>query len=71
MVTHHGRARITSVARGGSGGHASVDQSVGLVTMRNTITMTSIASTIPTVVPRLDSDVNSAESGPVVASTRI
>ncbi len=59
-------ARASATAR-----HVESGQRVGLVTMRNTITMTSMASTIPTVVPRLDSDANSAESGPVVASTRI
>jgi hypothetical protein len=42
------------------------DQSVGLVNMRKRITITSTASTIPTVVPRLESAWNSVEAAPAV-----
>jgi len=41
------------------------------VSVSETITITSTASTIPTVVPRLDSAWNSVEAAPAVSSTAI
>jgi len=46
-------------------------QRVGLVTMRNTMAITSTASTIPTVVPRFASARNSAEPAPDDSSAEI
>ena len=46
-------------------------QRVGLVTMRNTIAITSTASTIPTVVPRFASARNSGEPAPEDSSAEI
>jgi hypothetical protein len=51
--------------------HVESGQSVGLVTMRNTMAITSTASTIPTVVPRFASARNSGEPAPEDSSVEI
>lgn len=48
-----------------------VVERVGFVTMRKTMATTSTASTIPTTVPRAESERNVAEDDPSASRTRI
>ena len=66
VVGHHRSSMVRHGAR-----HVESGQRVGLVTMRNTMAITSTASTIPTVVPRFASARNSGEPAPDDSSVEI
>ena len=72
---HRGNGRVVGPHRPGWCGTEPVGvhpgQSVGLVTMRNTMAITSTASTIPTVVPRCASARNSGEPAPEDSNAEI
>jgi hypothetical protein len=59
------RSRVPSDASRGR------SQRAGFVTMRKTMTITSIARIAPTTVPRLDARLNSSDVGPASSYARI